>query len=170
MRNKLCIFDLDGVILDSRELHYDALNEALRKVGNEYVISREEHLSTYDGLNTTKKLQMLAERKGLPADKFDQIWRDKQTATFDLIPHAPKNSSIHYIITQLKVRGWKIAVASNSIRDTVRISLDSVGILNLVDYYVSNEDVSRAKPFPEMYWQCMTKLNVLPQRYNYCGR
>jgi HAD superfamily hydrolase (TIGR01509 family) len=163
MRNKLCIFDLDGVILDSRELHYDALNEALRKVGNEYVISREEHLSTYDGLNTTKKLQMLAERKGLPADKFDQIWRDKQTATFDLIPHAPKNSSIHYIITQLKVRGWKIAVASNSIRDTVRISLDSVGILNLVDYYVSNEDVSRAKPFPEMYWQCMTKLNVLPK-------
>ena len=67
MRNKLCIFDLDGVILDSRELHYDALNEALRKVGNEYVISREEHLSTYDGLNTTKKLQMLAERKGLPS-------------------------------------------------------------------------------------------------------
>ena len=142
MRNKLVIFDLDGVMIDSRELHYDALNEALRKVGEEFVITREEHLSTYDGLNTTKKLKMLAEEKGLPVDKFDQIWQDKQKATFDLIPKAPKNMSIQYIVLQLKRRGWKVAVASNSIRETVRIALDSLGILNQVDYYVSNEAVS----------------------------
>ena len=163
MRNKLVIFDLDGVLLDSRELHYDALNEALRKVGEEFVISREEHLSTFDGLNTTKKLKLLAETKGLPADKFDQIWQDKQKATFDLIPNAPKNMSIQYIVMQLKRRGWKVAVASNSIRETVRIALDHIGILNSVDYYVSNEDVFRAKPFPEMYWKCMTALNCLPK-------
>ena len=60
------VFDLDGVLLDSRDLHFDALNEALRKVGEQYVISREEHLSKYDGLNTTKKLKMLTEDKGLP--------------------------------------------------------------------------------------------------------
>ena len=161
--NKLVIFDLDGVILDSRELHYDALNEALRKVGEEYVISREEHLSIYDGLNTTKKLNMLAEQKGLPADKFNQIWQDKQTATFNLIPRAPRNGSIQYIITQLKRRGWKVAVASNSIRETVRIALDACGILSAVDYYVSNEDVFNPKPFPEMYWQCMSKLKALPK-------
>lgn len=163
MRNKLVIFDLDGVLLDSRELHYDALNEALRKVGEEFVISREEHLSTFDGLNTTKKLNLLAETKGLPADKFDQIWQDKQKATFELIPNAPKNMSIQYIVMQLKRRGWKVAVASNSIRETVRIALDHIGILNSVDYYVSNEDVFRTKPFPEMYWKCMTALNCLPK-------
>ena len=163
MRNKLVIFDLDGVMLDSRELHYDALNEALRKVGEEFVISREEHLSTFDGLNTTKKLKLLAETKGLPADKFDQIWQDKQQATFELIPNAPKNMSIQYIVMQLKRRGWKVAVASNSIRETVRIALDHIGILNSVDYYVSNEDVFRTKPFPEMYWKCMTALNCLPK-------
>lgn len=161
--NKLVIFDLDGVMIDSRELHFDALNEALRKVGEEFVISREEHLSIYDGLNTTKKLNMLAERKGLPTDKFDQIWQDKQKATFELIPNAPKNMSIQYIVTQLKRRGWKVAVASNSIRETVRIALHSLGILHQVDYYVSNEDVSNPKPFPEMYWKCMTVLSALPK-------
>lgn len=163
MRNKLVIFDLDGVLLDSRELHYDALNEALRKVGEEFVISREEHLSVYDGLNTTKKLNLLAETKGLPADKFNQIWQDKQKATFELIPKAPKNMSIQYIVGQLKRKGWKVAVASNSIRETVRIALDYIGILRDVDYFVSNEDVFRAKPFPEMYWKCMTALNCLPK-------
>jgi HAD superfamily hydrolase (TIGR01509 family) len=161
--NKLVIFDLDGVIIDSRELHYDALNAALRKVGEQYVITKEEHLSTYDGLNTTKKLQLLSETKGLPTDKFDQIWRDKQSATFELIPNAPRNSSIKYIVQQLKHRGWKVAVASNSIRETVRIALDSANILKHVDYIVSNEDVINPKPFPEMYWKCMTALKALPK-------
>ena len=53
---KLIIFDLDGVLVDARELHYNALNKALEAIDKKYVIYREEHLSTYDGLSTTKKL------------------------------------------------------------------------------------------------------------------
>ena len=161
--NKLVIFDLDGVIIDSRELHFDALNAALRKVGEQFVITKEEHLSVYDGLNTTRKLQLLSETKGLPTEKFNQIWQDKQNATFELIPKAPKNGSINFIVDQLKLRGWKIAVASNSIRETIRLALDSVNILRYVDYIVSNEDVFNPKPFPEMYWKCMTALKALPK-------
>ena len=163
--NKLVIFDLDGVILDSRELHYEALNRAIHKVTDNYnyVITREEHLSKYDGLNTTKKLQMLTQEKGLHVDFYDDIWKEKQQQTFDLIPKSFVNESVRYICDQLKRRGWKIAVASNSIRETVRISLDHARILTDVDYYVSNEDVFNPKPFPEMYWQCMSKLKALPK-------
>jgi HAD superfamily hydrolase (TIGR01509 family) len=163
MQNKLVIFDLDGVLIDSRELHYHALNDALAKVDQEFVISREEHLSTYDGLNTTRKLEMLSERKGLDRKYFDQVWKDKQTETFKLLRELPRNHTAVYIISQLKLHGWKIAVASNSIRESVRIALNAIGILGDVDYIVSNEDVKRPKPFPEMYWQCMTALNVLPK-------
>jgi len=160
---KLVIFDLDGVLLDSRELHYEALNEALRKIGEQFIITREEHLSTYDGLNTTKKLQLLSQNKGLPTELYDQVWQDKQQATFDLIPNAPKNPSIRYIVGQLKLHGWKVAVASNSIRHTVKLALASMGVLEHIDYYVSNEDVFRTKPYPEMYWKCMTALGALPK-------
>lgn len=161
--NKLVIFDLDGVLIESRELHFDALNAALRKIGEEFVISREEHLSTYDGLNTTRKLEMLSEQKGLDRKYFDQVWRDKQEATFDLLHRFPVNHNARYIISQLKMKGWKVAVASNSIRETVRIALSAIGVLGDVDYYVSNEDVKRPKPYPEMYWKCMVALNVLPK-------
>jgi len=163
MPNKLVIFDLDGVLIDSRELHYDALNEALRKVGQEFVISREEHLSTYDGLNTTRKLELLSEQKGLDHKYFNRIWQDKQSATFDLIRKLPANNTAKYIIDELKKKGWKVGVASNSIRETIRIALNTIGILGDVDYIVSNEDVKRTKPFPEMYWKCMTALNALPK-------
>jgi len=161
--NKLVIFDLDGVLLDSRDLHYDALNEALRKVDEKYVITREEHLSKYDGLNTTKKLKMLTEDKGLPVQFYDQIWKDKQEATFQFIPRAYFNKDAIFSMGVLKNLGWKIAVASNSIRETVKIALQSCGAMRFVDYFVSNEDVFNTKPFPEMYWQCMTKLKALPK-------
>jgi HAD superfamily hydrolase (TIGR01509 family) len=161
--NKLVIFDLDGVLLDSRELHYDALNDALRKIDEKYMISREEHLAKYDGLNTTKKLQMLTQDKGLPVEHYDTIWREKQNATFDLIPKAYFNKDAVLAMGVLKRRGWKIAVASNSIRETVKIALQSCNAMQYVDYFVSNEDVFNPKPFPEMYWQCMTKLKALPK-------
>lgn len=60
---KLVIFDLDGVLIDSRELHYEALNAALNKEDSKYVIFRDEHLSVYDGLSTTRKLNLLAKNK-----------------------------------------------------------------------------------------------------------
>jgi HAD superfamily hydrolase (TIGR01509 family) len=163
MQNKLVIFDLDGVLIESRELHYEALNDALRKVGSEYVITREEHLSLYDGLNTTKKLEMLSEKKGLDRKFFNQIWQDKQVATFNLIRQFPKNNKLRQMFAKLSSNGIKIAIASNSIRETVKLALLSVGVMEYVDYYVSNEDVKRTKPYPEMYWQCMTALDVLPK-------
>ena len=143
MQNKLCIFDLDGVLLDSRELHYYALNEALNKVDERFIITREEHLSKYDGLNTTKKLKMLTEDKGLPVNYYDQVWQDKQTATFDLIRKFPRDDKLISYFKRLKEENIKIAVASNSIRETVKLSLISIGVIEYVDVYVSNEDVSR---------------------------
>lgn len=161
--NKLIIFDLDGVLIDSRDMHYHALNDALRKVGEEFVIGREEHLAIYDGLNTTKKLSMLTQQKGLEVKYYDQVWNDKQTATFDIIRKMPRRQDLIDLFSLIKSKNIKIAVASNSVRETVKLSLLSTGIMEYVDCYVSNEDVSRTKPYPEMYWQCMTKLNMLPK-------
>jgi HAD superfamily hydrolase (TIGR01509 family) len=163
--NKLVIFDLDGVLMDSRELHYEALNRAIKQVTNShnYIISREEHLSKYDGLNTTKKLQMLTQDKSLDIDYYDDIWKEKQKQTFELIPLAPKNPNILEIMHKLNLKGWKIAVASNSIRETVKLALMSMDALQYVDYFVSNEDVFNPKPFPEMYWKCMTMMKALPK-------
>ena len=76
--NKLVIFDLDGVLIDSKDYHYEALNQAL---GDKYAISREDHVSIYDGLPTRAKLELLTKNKGLPVELYDQIWKDKQEAT-----------------------------------------------------------------------------------------
>ena len=161
--NKLVIFDLDGVLIDSRDVHYDALNSALIKINPKFVITREEHLSKYDGLGTTMKLKMLTELKGLPVEYHDQVWKEKQRQTIDILQKLPENKTAISIIKQLKKDGWKIAVASNSIRETIITALNAIGVLGYIEYIVSNEDVKHHKPYPEMYWKCMTALNSLPQ-------
>mgnify|MGYP001410189131 FL=1 len=161
--NKLVIFDLDGVLIDSRDMHYEALNRALGNVDEKYVINREEHLSVYDGLPTSRKLNLLTERKGLPVDKHQQVWEDKQVETLNIFGKLSNDYELMHYFKQLKDKGYQVAVASNSIRNTVKLVLLKLGLLEFIDYYISNEDVHRNKPFPEMYWQCMTACNALPK-------
>ena len=161
--NKLVIFDLDGVLIDSRDIHYHALNRALGDIHLKYMITYEEHLSSYDGLSTKVKLAKLTAEKGLPADKHQQVWEDKQKATFDIFLELKPDEDLIDFFRALKKDGYQIAVASNSIRNTVKIILLKLGLLEFIDYYASNEDVQRTKPFPEMYWKCMTACNALPR-------
>ena len=59
---KLIIFDLDGVLVEAKSIHYETLNAAL---GPDYSIDWTEHLTKYDGLKTTQKLDILTKEKGL---------------------------------------------------------------------------------------------------------
>jgi HAD superfamily hydrolase (TIGR01509 family) len=160
---KLIIFDMDGVLVDARDLHYDALNRALAKIGEEYVISKEEHLSTYDGISTTKKLNLLTENKNLPKESHDEVWKLKQDFTHKIVSEEfTWDERIRGILRRFKSEGYTIAVASNSIRKSVKMMLLRKGFLEYIDFYYSNQDVANPKPATEMYLKCMIKANVDP--------
>ncbi len=161
---KLIISDFDGVLLDLKEIHYEALNKALLSVGEEFVITPEEHLKIFDGLSTKRKLEILEEIKDLPKDKFDEINVLKQKFTVDLLGDFSKiNPDIAGIILGFKRQHYKFYVASNAIRHTVELGLKKLGISHLVDKFYSNEDVAKSKPNPEMYLRCMADAGVSPQ-------
>ncbi len=160
---KLLIFDLDGVLIDSRNLHYIALNEALKELDEKYMISLHEHLTTFDGLSTTKKLKMLSQKKGLPLDKHDLVWNLKQQKTFDILRKIDNDYNKINQIKKIKEKlNIKIAVASNSIRESVKLMLLKTGILEYIDFYISNEDVKNPKPNSEMYLRCCIIAGVNP--------
>jgi len=155
---KLISFDLDGVLVDTKHIHYLTLNDAL----GAYAISWEEHLSTYDGLKTKQKLELLHKNKGLPKSFFDEVWNKKQKLTLEYLSEIKPNSQIVNCFELLKKNGYKIAVCSNSIRKTVYSILCKLNIIDYVDVIKSNDDVKNSKPHPEMYWSVMSELSVTP--------
>jgi len=157
---KLIIFDLDGVLVEAKNIHFDALNEAL---GNEYAISWNEHLSTYDGLKTTQKLDMLSEKKGLPKENHKTIWERKQELTLEKLRALEPSMDLIKTMNFLVSEGYKIAVCSNSIRKTCLTVLSKLGIMEFMDLVVSNEDVKNGKPHPEMYWKAISMMSCLPE-------
>ena len=159
---KLIIFDLDGVLIDMKDLHYESLNGALKSFGEKYVIGRDEHLSIYDGRPTTAKLKLLTKHKGLPKKLYDDVWKRKQKETLKLIDRFVRNDKLCDVLRLLKEDGLMIAVASNSIRDTVKLALLRKGFMEYVDFFYSNQDVKQPKPSAEMFLKCMIKAGVNP--------
>ena len=161
---KLIIFDLDGVLVEARDIHYEALNRALSEVDEKYVIGREEHLSSYDGLSTSKKLKKLTKEKGLPESLHGQVWEGKQKCTHKVISDTVEPSSlIHMLLRRLKAEGYTIYCASNSIRSSVKLMLLKTGYIEFIDEYFSNEDVKNPKPHSEIYLKCMVHAGVNPE-------
>ncbi len=157
---KLIIFDLDGVLVEAKTIHFDALNEAL---GPKYAIEWNEHLSKYDGLKTNQKLEMLTQEKGLPTELYKQVWDEKQRLTLQKLHDLQPSVQLQVCMKSLVDQGYKIACCSNSIRKTVLTVLSKLGIIEYFDLILSNEDVKNSKPHPEIYWKAISIMGCLPE-------
>jgi HAD superfamily hydrolase (TIGR01509 family) len=157
---KLIIFDLDGVIVEAKNIHFESLNKAL---GHEYSIKWDEHLSIYDGLKTNQKLDMLTERKGLPKSLHKSIWDSKQLYTLQSLRNLKCDNDLVTTMTMLSNEGFKLVVCSNSIRKTVLTVLSKLGVIEFFDLILSNEDVKNSKPHPEIYWKAISMMYCLPE-------
>lgn len=162
MKIKAILFDMDGVLIDAKDWHYEALNKALGLFGME--ISRYDHLTTFDGLPTKVKLKMISKRFFLPESLHPFINEVKQSYTAELI-HQRCHPLFHheYALSKLHQQGYKIAVCSNSIRKTIELMMDKAELTQYLDLIVSNEDVTKAKPDPEMYQTAIRKFDLQPE-------
>lgn len=160
---KAVIFDMDGVLIEAKDWHYEALNRALRLFGFE--ISRYAHLSTYDGLPTSKKLEMLSIESDLPRALHGFINEMKQQYTMEIVHTQCRPTFEHELaLSTLKARGYKLAVASNSVRSTVLTMMEKSNLAGYLDLMLSNEDVSKPKPDPEIYLAAMQGLGLSPEQ------
>lgn len=159
---KAVIFDMDGVLIDAKEWHYEALNQALRLYG--YEISRKDHLERFDGLSTNQKLKILSDEKGLPPELHKKINEQKQAFTHEIIEQKCKPLKYHQeALSRLRAQGYKLAMCSNSIRATIDTMLKKAEIDQYLDFWLSNQDVVSPKPNPEIYIKAINRLGLRPK-------
>jgi len=157
---KAILYDLDGVLVDATEWHYESLNIALKEIAG-FIIERSEHVSTFNGIPTKKKMEILNKQNRLPSTLFQDVWNMKQEKTKEVIE---KYGSLDQNKIRLheNTKHLKKACITNSIRETAKLMLEKTGQLEYMDFVISNEDIIKPKPSPDGYNKAIGKLKLQP--------
>lgn len=158
---KAVLFDMDGVLIDAKDWHFEALNEALELFGTR--ISRYDHLDSFDGLPTKVKLQKLSLAENFPEELHVFVNELKQKFTMQHIYRKCSPTYSHqYAISSLKQKGYKIGVCSNSVRKTIDVMMELSALKPYLDGIWSAEDVRCGKPNPEIYTKAIEYFGLSP--------
>lgn len=158
------LFDLDGVLVDATEIHYNALNNALEEVAG-FRISRSDHIEIYNGLPTKTKLNKLVDLERITHEQIEAIYGLKQKYTMQQI-----KSLLTYdrekvlMLKMLKEDGYQVGCVTNAIGQTAIEMLTRTGQLEYMDVFINNQDVIHCKPNPAPYLMAMSVLGVSPKK------
>ena len=151
------LFDLDGVLVDARPWHRQALRGALSQAGYEITAEQEEAL---EGLPTLVKLKSLGVN---PAD-IEGISLSKQRRTLQLVHGLAKPyPDIIEMMARLKGEGKRIGICSNAVRATVYAVMWRTRIVRYIDLVLSNEEAPKPKPNPLIYQMALSCMRAKPE-------
>ena len=159
---KSIIFDLDGVIVDTKYLHFKALNKALLKSKKKYQISYADHLKNYDGLPTLEKLNMLTKDGLIKHSEKSKIINEKKKLTTSLIKEEIKFDKKIYELFKILSKKFSIAIATNSINSTLDHCIKILKIKKFLKFKIGTDNLRFKKPHPEIYLRCLVEMGIKP--------
>ena len=156
------IFDLDGVLVDATDWHYEALNMALEETSG-FRVNRLEHETIFNGRPTKVKLATLRQQGRVADSQIDRIQDLKNRYTRDLISsRCGKDAEMIAMLAELS-KTYTMACYSNAIRQSTEEMLRRSGTLEFMEFFMSNQDVPRPKPHPDGYILAIARLGVRPE-------
>jgi HAD superfamily hydrolase (TIGR01509 family) len=161
---KAILFDLDGVLTNTTQMHYETFRDAVEEVVPKYKLTRAEHEQRFEGMSTRSKLEILQKDGILQAHQFQTIFDKKQDLIVKRIPSVVQpRESLRLMLMTLNNQGFRLFCCSNSVRKTMDLLLTQLGIANLFEATYSNEDVKHPKPSPEIYELAMRRSFLLKE-------
>lgn len=154
---KATIFDLDGTLLDSVDLHALAWQEALLKFGHEVSF---EQVRGQIGKGGDKLIPVfLSDGEQEDHGKELEEWRGSRFKT-EYLPLVRPFSAVPDLLQRVREAGLQVAVASSAKKDEVDKYLDIADITDLVDLKTSSDDVEESKPAPDIFEIVLKKLKL----------
>ncbi len=160
---KALIFDLDGLIVDTEQAEYDAWLAIFQGYGFELPVA-EYAVVIGRGVGTIAERpeDMLESRLGHAVDR-EKIFTRHRRLVQELLEGAKPMPGVESLIQQAKARGLKVGVASSSPYSWVGGWLEKLGLLGEMQTVKTSDDVTRAKPDPELYLAAAEALGVQPR-------
>ena len=153
------LWDMDGVLVNSMEYHYQAYREVLSRYGRD--LSREEYLGSLIGLRNYVILRRLL--GDLPQEEIERLMTAKEAAfrrrvagNVQPLPGAAE------LVRRAHVAGLKQAIVSSTPCENIELVVNSLGLSSMFDTLVGEEDAQHGKPDPEGFLVAAERLSVPP--------
>ena len=157
---KAVIFDFDGTLVSTIDLHIESSQKALEKLG---IKVDPEDVRDEIGKSLDEIVEDLA--KKYPEIRYidiNEVIRIKRELFYQNLDKVKLLRGSRELLSLLKDNGIKIGLATSSLKDFVYTILERFNILDYFDVIVTAEDVSRAKPDPEIFIKTLELLKVRP--------
>lgn len=158
-----CIFDLDGVIVDTAKFHYLAWKALADKLGFEFT---EEHNERLKGVSRMDSLEILLEIGGVSiTDEEKQFYAaEKNELYVSFIEKMPADEilpGVREFLAELRKNGIKISLGSAS--KNAEMILEKLELMPMFDAIVDGRHIAKAKPDPEVFLRGATELGEKPE-------
>lgn len=154
------VFDLDGVLLDSEPLHFRAAARAFASEGQSL---RMEEYRRSIGMGAVETWTAWKDRHGLCAGVADLIALDERARLDEIRNGVVPIPAATVLARRLREAGTPLAIASSSTPETIDAELEAIGLSDVFDLRISGEQVSRAKPAPDVYLRAAELLGMPPR-------
>ena len=165
MEEKAFIFDMDGVIIDSENLHSVTKVQAIRSFGVE-VSEADLNLQSYVGRSAKSFFSDVLAKYPELGDDWEVLAKKKHELYQKILREDPDLKPIDGIpelLARLKEKGYKIGLGSSSIMANVQVVLNRFGIIDYFDAIAAGSEVEHAKPAPDVYLLAASRLGVAPE-------
>ncbi|HSA04293.1 MAG TPA: beta-phosphoglucomutase [Tenuifilaceae bacterium] len=160
---KACIFDLDGVVVDTAKYHYLAWKRLAHELGFEF---KEIHNERLKGVSRMRSLEILLEVGGLsfPLERMEQMATQKNEWYLEYIRKMTPDEILpgaKELLEELRLHNIKVALGSAS--KNAPLILERIGLANHFDAILDGNSVSVAKPAPDIFLVAAKALGELPE-------
>ena len=156
------IFDHDGTLSLSMHVHFDGWIESFKKNGGNFIFTREIAQS-YAGVGMHDTVRILNQRFGCDMDP-KKVVTDQEAYFFNHIERVKPYDPVINFARECKAKGKPISVASGGVKKTVIATMNAIGITELFETIVTQDDVKNSKPSPDLFLLAAEEMGVDPTK------
>ena len=157
LKNKLAIFDLDGTLFDTKDVNYNAYQNAIKMVGIGAIIDYNDFCNLYNGKNYRDFLPKII--PNISEEQMKNIHNLKKDIYINYLDKAKKNNLLFAILQEMK-ESFFLSVVTNASKKNVNEILEKFSVKDLFDLLITQEDVKNPKPSAEGFIKAMDYFNI----------
>jgi len=159
MKEKVIIFDMDGVLIDSEPAYLEMNKKLFTQFGIEM---DDENYNLLVGMPSLPMWTMLKEKYDLinEVSEFIELEKQRMNEILDSELITKPINGIKSLLDLLKEKNYKLSVASSSAKANIKFVLDKLSLKKYFDFVISGEEVANGKPAPDIFLKVAGRLNM----------